>query len=238
MNIAIVDDVERDRKILRHMLEDEYPEGVNITEYESGEAFLEEFSAGHFATVFLDIYMDGINGMDAAKEIYKTDENCRIVFLTTSEDFGVLSYSVRAADYIVKPITLEALKHTLKFCIPKPKSTPKTVTFIHNRNKLAIEFSRIMYVDMVGRNVCVHLQDMVLSVSGKFAGVTAPLLEDNRFMICFKGVAVNLEYVAETQNDCLILKNLERIPVSRRYKKQILKAFLSFVSGNLRGEAP
>ena len=52
--------------------------------------------------------MPGQNGMDVAKEIRQYDTNMKIIFLTSSPEFAVESYSVGAYFYQLKPIWEES----------------------------------------------------------------------------------------------------------------------------------
>lgn len=49
-----------------------------------------------FDILFLDILMPGENGIDAAAEIRNYDKNAKIIFLTSSTEFAVQSYTVNA----------------------------------------------------------------------------------------------------------------------------------------------
>ena len=62
---------------------------AELLEFDSGEAFLAAEEAQRFTAAFLDIYMDGLSGMDAAKELRKTDADCLLVFTTTSTDHAL-----------------------------------------------------------------------------------------------------------------------------------------------------
>lgn len=78
MNTAILDDLKTDRDILRQELSDYMSQNhfdCKIYEYDSGEQFLKDFEPGRFDLVFLDIYMDGMTGMEVAREIYRSDKN-------------------------------------------------------------------------------------------------------------------------------------------------------------------
>ena len=77
----------------------------DILEYESGEIFLEAARKAPFTAAFLDIYMDGMTGMEAAKKLRKTDTDCLLVFITTSTDHALEGFQVRALHYLVKPFT-------------------------------------------------------------------------------------------------------------------------------------
>ena len=71
MNIAIIDDLKTDSDRLVGLI-DTYMEQHRLQcrtmdLFSSGEAFLDTFTAGKYHLIFLDIYMDGITGMETAK---------------------------------------------------------------------------------------------------------------------------------------------------------------------------
>ena len=68
----------------------------------------------HHDLVFLDILMPLLNGMDAARELRRVDAAARIVFLTSSPEFALESYAVKAQGYILKPVTGEKLREALE----------------------------------------------------------------------------------------------------------------------------
>lgn len=83
MRIAIVDDLAAERTLLKGRLEWQLQRRkvqADILEYESGETFLEAARKAPFTAAFLDIYMDGMTGMEAAKKLRKTDTDCLLVF--------------------------------------------------------------------------------------------------------------------------------------------------------------
>lgn len=74
MKIAIVDDFADERALLRRRLKRQFAQrGVqaDFFEYENGTSFLSAAAKEQFTVLFLDIYMDGKNGIDVAKEFAK-----------------------------------------------------------------------------------------------------------------------------------------------------------------------
>ena len=108
MNIAIIDDLKTDSDrlvgLINTYMEQHRLQCRTMDLFSSGEAFLDTFTAGKYHLIFLDIYMDGITGMETAKRIRQTDHDCRIIFITTSPEFAVESYNVNASFYLLKPI--------------------------------------------------------------------------------------------------------------------------------------
>lgn len=238
MRITIVDDVASERQTLRCLLEQYAKErqiSIEIAEFDGGQAFLSSYTPGVYDLVFLDIFMDDQNGVDCALELRKKDEAIKIIFLTTSSEFGVKSYDVRAADYIVKPASAEKLERALHYCkLPELHDEP-TITVMSQRQPLQIMLERILYADLQDRTTCIHLSDCLIPISGTFSELSEQLTASPQFMSCFKGIVVNLQQVDAVESDYLILKNGELLPVSRRLQKQVLQRRLSLFAGSLRG---
>ncbi len=239
MRITIVDDVASERQTLRCLLEQYAKDSqlsVQIQEFDSGKAFLNCYAPGVCDLVFLDIFMDDQNGVDCALELRQKDEAIKIIFLTTSSEFGVKSYDVRAADYIVKPVSAEKLERALRYCKIAELLDEPTITVISQRQPLEIVLDRILYADLQDRITCIHLPDCLIPVSGTFSELSDQLTAYPQFMCCFKGVVVNLQQVKAVEPDLLTLKSGEILPISRRLQKQVLQRRLSLFAGSLRGE--
>ena len=106
MRIAIVDDIASERTLLHARLQQQLVKrGVHadLAEFENGEFFLKAAKERSFAVLFLDIYMDGANGVEIARELRKSDPDCLLIFTTTSTDHAVEGFKVRALHYLVKP---------------------------------------------------------------------------------------------------------------------------------------
>ena len=52
-----------------------------------------------FDIILLDVVMPLLNGIEAANELREKDKNVKIVFLTSSAEFAVASYTVKAITY-------------------------------------------------------------------------------------------------------------------------------------------
>ncbi len=107
MRIAIVDDLAAERTLLKELLERQLQRRnvqADILEYESSETFLEAAWKAPFTAAFLDIYMNGMTGMEAAKKLRETNTDCLLVFTTTSTDHALEGFQVRALHYLVKPL--------------------------------------------------------------------------------------------------------------------------------------
>ena len=78
----------------------------DIDQYQCGDDLLKAVFTNHksYQIYFLDILMPGITGIEAAKEIRKLDKSAHIIFLTSSSEYALDGYAVRAYDYLQKPL--------------------------------------------------------------------------------------------------------------------------------------
>ena len=70
----------------------------------------------HYDVILLDICMPGMNGIQCAKDIRQYDNLVKIIFLTSSTEYAVESYSVKAHNYLLKPTQKKDLFLTQKRC--------------------------------------------------------------------------------------------------------------------------
>ncbi len=236
MQIAIVDDVREDRFALTEKLT-EYANRrkltFQITEFESAEAILAAFNGGGFGLVFMDIYMGGMDGMTAARELFRRDRDCKIIFLTSTSDFSLQSYAVRAVYYLVKPLSDAEFLQAMEFCAIKPDNEVPLLQVSSNGISLEIATAKILYIDFCNRETRLHMAGQVLSVSGTFSEVTAPLEKDERFLLCIRGVMVNMGHITRQDGDVFLMSNGERLPINIRNKKIITQTYRRFVYGSL-----
>ena len=84
MNIALVDDLAAELDRMEGIL-DEYATSnglqIDIQRFASAEELLDVYRPYQYTVVFLDIYMDGATGVEAAQRIRQVDADTIIVFL-------------------------------------------------------------------------------------------------------------------------------------------------------------
>ncbi|MDE7017459.1 MAG: response regulator, partial [Lachnospiraceae bacterium] len=76
MNIAICDDEELIREQMKELIQSQHIK-CQIDDFDSGAELL---AAGQFDIIFLDIHMDGMNGMETAKALKAREDPAVLVF--------------------------------------------------------------------------------------------------------------------------------------------------------------
>lgn len=233
MRIAIVDDNRQDRLILRNQVRlffGQYELETELAEYGNAEEFISSLKTGSFDLVFMDIVMDGMDGMEAAKYLYRKDPACLLVFLTVCPDYAVLGYDIHAFQYLLKPVGRKKLWKLLEECRRRLASTGRQLQVKIDRQDMKIPFSRILYTMTAGRNTEIHLAKRVLTLSSHitFSRTIEPLLEDSRFVICSRGLVINMEHASLLLADSFLMDSGEKLPISRREYRRVRKEYLTF----------
>jgi len=108
---VIADDEAQLRIYLKSKLADLWPELIICGEAENGLEAFKLIEACRPAVAFLDIKMPGLSGIEVARKITSA---CRIVFITAFDQYAIEAFENEAIDYLLKPVTDERLKKTVK----------------------------------------------------------------------------------------------------------------------------
>lgn len=229
MRIAIIDDIESERKELYNRLSVilcRCSLNAEIFEYASGEAFLCAAEKQRFDIVFLDIYMTGANGIEVAKKLRNFDNECIVIFTTSSTDHALDGFRVRALHYLVKPYSNEELENLFKEIILRLPAPDKYLDVNIVGGSVRLRFSEIIYASHFKHQIHIHISSGNTTVIRQtFRDFVSSLEGDERFFLCNRGVIINLEYAEDFDGSAFKLKNGDTISVSRDIAKSARLAF-------------
>lgn len=224
--IAVCDDVAIERDMLCELLH-QYDEKQIIYNFSCGEELIR--SPLTFDLVFLDIYMNGMTGMETAKLLKEKNQKTSIVFLTSSKDYAVESYEINAFDYIVKPLKSSRLKAVWERFQIHYISRPKY--YILNASGITekLPYEKIEFLESDCHYVTIHTVDAeVFRILGKLDDIEKEL-DDARFLRCHKSYLINLDYTVAMDEDFLMTSG-EYVSYRKRDKKQLQKIFSEYIS--------
>lgn len=231
MKIAVVDDWIKDRELLRDMVAEYGKEKrieVEIHCFKNGERFLEACLRIQFDIVFLDIYMDGIDGMQVARILREQGSNCLIVFVTNSCAYAIEGYWVKAFHYLLKPYSKEEFGSIMGRCFTALDINTHSINIKAGRTIRQVFITDIYYVDMRKHYVQVHTERELIKSRMYFRDIAA-LLENKCFLQCYRNVMVNMDKIEKMKEQDFILKNRERVPIQRSRYNQVQQAFADYL---------
>jgi DNA-binding LytR/AlgR family response regulator len=179
----------------------------------------------------LDIIMPGFTGIDVAKEIRGSDKTAPILFFTSSPEFALESYSVKAINYVLKPISKEKLFFTFDEVIEQIKAEKDEDAVIVKSNEgiQKILISNLVFAEIIGRNVMYHLRSgKVIECTEPFSSVCDKLLKYGCFIKPHRSYLVNMQYVDTIENHQVTLQTLSFVPVAQGKAREIKQQYLNY----------
>lgn len=173
--------------------------------------------------LLLDIIMDGINGIELAKKVRALDQNVSIIFITSSQNYTLQGYDVKALNYLMKPVNSDKLERLISEDY-KNKFLNTYILLESALGKQRTQINDIIYLETVGRKVEVVLHDGKAYYSGRLAVLLEELPKDI-FIRCHQAFAINIANTRYITNHDAITINDEKIPISRTFSKDVKKAF-------------
>ena len=175
--------------------------------------------SGGFDLYLLDIIMPGLNGIQTGRQLRQLGDGGEIVYLTTSPDYAVDSYSVRAFFYLLKPLEKGRLFEVLDAAVKKLNDRRSKAVLIATRDgPRRLLLDQILYVERVGRGLRYFCSDGAvdsLSLRVPFHAAVEPLLADPRFCQCGSSFAFNLQHVTGVSGQEVLLDSGGSVAIPR-----------------------
>lgn len=166
--------------------------------------------------IILDIIMPLLNGMDTARELRNDDQAVPIIFLTSSREFAVDSYEVKAFYYLIKPVDGEKLYSVLDDFLQRNILSSNIFTAKTADGFCRITLADVHYLEAQNKKVLVYLSGgKTLEIHELFSKCTEVFSPENGFFHCHRSYIVNLNCIEQFSKKDIIMKNSTVIPISR-----------------------
>ena len=234
IKIAFCDD---DMEVLHQMNEllDRYRvernEDMTYAAFQSPFELLTEIEKGIRPDIlFLDVVMPGQNGMDVAKEIRQYDTNMKIIFLTSSPEFAVESYSVGAYFYQLKPIWEESFFRLMDAVLAECEKKKKNSLILRSKDGITrIDLQQLEYCEVLGRKLLFHLENgAVLESAGSLDDLAGQLMQYSNFFRPHRSFLVNMEYIQNISSRSIKMVNDAEIPIPHGKCSEIKNTYMEY----------
>lgn len=232
MKIAVCDDEKMVREDIAQKIKLLYPE-TELFLFESGIELLE--SAEEADIIFLDIYMNGINGMETAKKLRRKGSDAVLIFVTALDEYVFQAFDVEAFHYLVKPFQkakfYEVLNAAMKKCEEKKKKVfpeeERSISIKSGRVTSKVYLKDIIYAEVFNRKIILHKTDGELEFYGKMNDLEKELGAD--FFRPHRAYLVQLRYISSYNATSITLENGQSIIMAKQKYEKFVKRYLQYV---------
>lgn len=242
MNIAVVDNSAADFRKLENLL-NRYASmhriDLEVRGFQSTESFLSEYRPYQYTLLFLDVYMDGMSGMEAARKIREMDNTVMLVFLTTSREHHAEAFQYYASAYLAKPAEKEMLFRTLDHLLHlHTEKEDQRFVFTSNRHEIRLHYDDIVSIQADGNYVLIiDSRGVTYRTRMLLSDAQRALSGDRRFLNIIRGVIVNLEHVVRISDRTCQLTSGVSLPVSSLKFKEIQQIWHNYSFEKKRRES-
>lgn len=235
--IAICDDDCQYVKYLEDLIKTTpvYSDSFIFYRYYSGEKFLENLSLD-FDLVFLDMQMGHVNGITAALNFRKYNEESILVFCTGVQLPKPEFFDVQPFRYLMKSYTEEKLKKEIEIIISKMIDNKKEIFIIvPNDGKMnKISINEITYISNLKRGCLIHgfskkNNQCYEITSNKKLAETYEELKNNFFEYAHNSYIVNFRMIIGIKRDVITLEDLTNLNISRSKKGVFHSRFTEYL---------
>lgn len=201
-----------------------------VRQFHSGEELIQ--SSESFDIIFLDIIMDGLDGLKTAQAFRDKSFDRILIFISSSREYVFDAYDVEAFQYLLKPVDDRRLQRVLQKAVQKnEKGAQEFMIASKGRQKRKLFLGDIFYFEIRGRTVDVHGTDGVFTYYERI-GNLEDSLRGKGFFLCHKSYLVNLKYVAAYNRQEVVLDNGERIAIAKRRYEEFCREILEYMRTN------
>jgi DNA-binding LytR/AlgR family response regulator len=232
INLAIVEDEDSYAQQLTEFIQKFQEESGNyfkVTRFSDGDEITNGYK-GQFDIILMDIEMKLMDGMTAAEEIRRLDQEVVIMFITNMTNYAIRGYQVDALDYVLKPVSYFAFSQKLDRAISRiRKSDSKIISVEMPSGVKKLDIDNIFYIESEGHNLNFYTSAGEFSVRARMADFEQQLSEYN-FFRSNKGYLVNLKYVDGVENGACIIAG-KQLLISRSRKSDFMNALTDYMAG-------
>jgi DNA-binding LytR/AlgR family response regulator len=237
LHIAICDDqaveVDKIRSAIEHYTTNRNIK-ASIYEFDNPLLFLEGLDRIEGVDILLlDICMPGVLGTEVAKEIRKRMDKTEIIFITSSDEFAVVAFALKAAHYLLKPFTQTQFDEAMNRGMAQfENGKEKRMTLkLENGYMQMIRLDEIYYIESAGHTQFVYMEGGIcLEARHSLTQLSEETenLSPGQFISPYKGYLVNQKAIRNIEAKQIVLLIGKCIPISRGSFRKLQDVFFEY----------
>lgn len=242
MRIAICDDNLKELENTKKLISSYYNKiqiSIDIICFDNPANLLKYINienSNNIDVYFLDVIMQ-INGIETARKIREMSPNSIIIFTTSSTEYAVDAFSVKAYHYLIKPINEEQINSVLDDLAENLNYRTKNTFNIKTSkgNIVSIEINQISYIEAIDRRMSFNLIDGTTfestALRTKFIESIPFKYTNYNFIVCHSSFIVNMNHVKGIEDGVFVMKTNQIVPIARRNFNSVKKEYIKYLIG-------
>lgn len=223
LQTAIVEDSKPDAERLKQLLKKAFEnENISCSCFASGDEFLRAGWREGYQVVFLDICMEGTNGIETAQ--HPPQLPCQLLKL----------FFLIWLEQIIEWMYRKGIPHVLRRGCHKHdqqvrvgRTQPELEVRIA-RQIVRLPLTKIYYATAQNHYVRVVTDDGECRATANFAQVQEQLQTQPEFLVCNRGVIINMSKVLRFEGGCIEMLDGTHLPVRQKDKNSLLAQFTQY----------
>jgi len=174
-----------------------------------------------------------VNGVELARQVRLQDPDIPIVFVTSSRDFAVDSYEVRATHYLLKPVTTKGVDEALERCREAMGKGRRYLEVTVGYSTERVFVSDLVWAESFGKRVTLHLTQGTMETSTPLATILdqgGPSL-----LRCHRSYVVNMDHVSRTQGKSFCMVTGDEVPIRTNGAGKVIDDYRTYLFNRVHG---
>lgn len=210
--------ISADNYINRHGFDGET---VCFTSPEEVLRFSENSGERDAVVYLLDVIMPETDGIALGKRIRERDKSAAVIYISSSQEYLLDAFSVRAFSYLLKPFSEEKLFSELDECLSKVKVQPQKLSIKTADGIVLLALSEIIAVEYLDHRLIFHLAESQKIESAyrkqSFDIQAKELLETGAFLKIAASYLLNYQNIQGIKADEFIMSDGSKYKITRKY---------------------
>lgn len=205
---------------------------MNLTVCSTADDFLN--CSQLFDIAFVDIEVEGLDGLNAARILKTRAKNCIVIAYTHYDGYAVNGYKYGIDRYILKTASIEELSNEIDIIINEYFKNNNKVQIVNNGIHYNIFLNDIVYIESCHNSLCIHLLEKDFTIRSTFSDLL-DILNCEYIVRVHKGFAINLKNIFSVSKTQVVMINKEVVPVGKSYREDFENQYFKYSvkEGNL-----
>lgn len=209
-----------------------YGYSIEIVKFNSGDELINSLIIDdvRFDIIFLDIIMGKINGIETAQKIRELDHIVEIIFLTSSKEYALESYEVKASNYIIKNSVSveEKISDAIKYACSKVDD----YILVTNKSSIEkVELRKIVYIESNKRKIIITTVKTKYEMYGKLDDLYEKI-NNKGFFKTHKSYIINRMFIKRIESKSIITSYGHILPISRSKVDEVKNYFFDYLENS------